>query len=117
MTWEEKGVYKYFTGQVSYQEFTRSQELVLSDRRTDEIRYVINDFLAVEGYSVTNDQAEYLASFNRGASFSNPRIRIAFLTMDAKIKMIMKLTSVFSSYELKAFPTLSAAREWCTSPL
>jgi hypothetical protein len=115
MSWEEKGVYKQFTGHVSYQEFARSQELVLSDYRSDDIRYVINDFLEIEGYSITTDQAEYLAVFNRGSSFSNPRIRVACVTTDVKIIVLIRLVSVLSSYELKTFPTLAAARDWCAS--
>ncbi|MER2512779.1 MAG: hypothetical protein ABTQ25_10285 [Nitrosomonas ureae] len=115
MSWENRGVYKHFTGHVSYPEYSRSQEMVLADHRTDSIRYVINDFLEVQSYSVTSDQAEYLAAFNRGASISNPRLRIAYVTTDAKIKMLIKLVSIISSFELITFSTLAAAREWSSS--
>jgi hypothetical protein len=112
MSWESKGVYKHFSGHVAYPEYARTQELVLSDHRTDTIRYVINDLLAVESYSITTDQAEYLAAFNRGPSIYNPHLRIAYVTTDTKIRMLIKLVAVISSYELFVFPTLSAARQW-----
>ncbi|MCM2308516.1 MAG: STAS/SEC14 domain-containing protein [Sulfuritalea sp.] len=112
ITWEERGVYKRFWGFVSFQEYSRTQELVLGDARADDIRYIINDLLDVEGYTVTTDQAEYLAAFNRGSSFSNPRIRIAYVTHDPKLVWLMKAAAVFSAYSLKDFPTLEAAREW-----
>ncbi len=112
ITWEEHGVYKRFWGFVSYQEYSRSQESVLGDPRVDEIRYIINDLLAVEGYTVTTEQAEYLASFNRGSSFSNPRIRIAYVTRDAKVIFLMRAMSAISSYRLKDFPTLEDAKSW-----
>ncbi|MDP3511755.1 MAG: STAS/SEC14 domain-containing protein [Sulfuritalea sp.] len=112
ITWEERGVYKRFQGFVSFQEYSRSQELVLGDARADDIRYIINDLLEVEGYTVTTDEAEYLAAFNRGSSFSNPRIRIAYVTRDPKLIWLMRAAAVFSSYSVQAFPTLDAAREW-----
>lgn len=115
MSWEDKGVYKHFSGHVSYPEYARSQEQVLSDHRTDTLRYVINDLLAVESYAITTDQAEYLAAFNRGPSLSNPNLRIAYVTTDIKIRMAIKLVAIISSYELCVFPTLAAAREWSSS--
>ena len=54
----------------------------MSHYRIDECRYVINNLLDVEHYSITRDQAEYLAAYNRGSSFSNPHLRIAYVTTD-----------------------------------
>jgi hypothetical protein len=110
--WEPRGVYKRFNGFVAIQDYLRSQEAVLGDRRCDDIRYIINDFLAIEGYSMTPDDAEYSAVITRGASLSNPRIRIAYITTDTNIILLIKLVSKLSSFELKIFPTLEAAREW-----
>jgi len=115
MSWESKGVYKHFTGHVSYPEYASSQERVLSDHRTDSIRYVINNLLEVQSYSITTDQAEYLAAFSRGPSISNPHLRIAYVTTDVKIRMLTKLVAIISSYELITFLTLAAAREWSSS--
>jgi hypothetical protein len=115
LTWEARGVYKRFTGKVSFEDYSRSQELVLGDIRTDHLRYVINDLLSVEGYSVTKDQLEYLAAFNKGASLSNPRIRIAYVTRDLRVIAMLKLAAVLSSFELRHFPTLEDARAWIAS--
>lgn len=112
LTWEGRGFYKRFSGKVAFQEFARSQEQVLSDPHTDEARYVINDLLAVEDYTVRQDEAEYSAAFNRGTSFSNPRLRVAFVTTDLKLVMLIKLAAPFSSLEMKAFPTSEEARAW-----
>jgi len=112
LNWEPQGVYKHFSGYVSFQEYARSQEQVLASERSDEIHYVINDLLDVEGYSVTSDEAEYLAAFNRGSSFSNPSLRVAYVTTDARILLLMRFASKLSSFELKAFPSLAEARAW-----
>ena len=114
LTWEDRGVYKHFTGSVSYQEYAKSQEVVLSDPRIDDCRYVINDLLNIKDYSLTTEQAEYLAAYNKGASFSNPRLRIAYITRDLRIIFLLKLVSTLSSFKIKAFPTVEEAREWAS---
>ena len=112
ITWETRGVYKRFTGFVSYDEYARTQEEILSDPRVDSIHYIINDFLEVDGYSVTRDQVEYLAAFNRGTSLSNPRIRIAYVVKTQAARLLVKAGSAISSLKLKDFSTLEAARAW-----
>lgn len=47
LTWEGRGVYKRFSGRVTYEEYARSQEMVLGDARTDDLHYIINDFRAM----------------------------------------------------------------------
>lgn len=113
MTWEPKGVLKRFTGVCSWQEYAHSQEAVLGDARLDDINYIINDLLAVESYSITPDEAEYSAAITRGSSMSNPKVRIAYITHDSRIAMLVMTVSVFTPYKLKVFPTLEAARQWC----
>lgn len=112
ITWEPRGVYKHFHGFVSYEEYARSQALVLGDARADDIRYVINDAREIEGYTGSQDQAEELAAFNYASSRSNPRIRIAYVTCDLRLIALIKVASLISSYELAHFPTLEAARAW-----
>ena len=112
--WEPRGVYKRFSGFVSFEEFSLTQEAILSDPRVDSLRYIIYDFLAVEGYSATRDQAEYSAAFNRGTSFSNPKIRVACVTTQTSVKALIAVASMVSSLEIKCFPTLDAARAWAT---
>lgn len=115
ITWENHGAYKRFSGFVAFEEYARSQQMVLGDERTDDLHYIINDLSAIEGYSGTREQAEYLAAFNHGASLSNPRIRIAYVTSDLRIIALIGVASLLSSYELKAFPTLDQARAWANS--
>ncbi len=115
LTWEPRGVYKRCTGTLSFQEYARSHERVLGDERTDDLYYVIDDLLAVEGYSITMDQVEYLAVFNRGASKSNPHLRIAYVTTDAKIIAAIAVANALSSLALKTFPTIAEARAWCNA--
>lgn len=113
VTWEAHGAYKYFSGHVSFAEYAHSQEEILGDARADEIRYVINDLRDVESYTVTQDEAEYSAAFNRASAVSNPRVRIAYVTSDTKIRLLIGMAKILSSYEIKAFDSLGDARAWC----
>ena len=112
--WEPKGVYKHFSGFLSFEEYARTQEQILADPRVDQIRYIINDFLDVDSYSVAPDQVEYSAALNRGTSYSNPRIRIAYVTTRPAVRLLVKTASASSSLTLKDFPTLEAARTWAS---
>lgn len=112
--WETRGVYKRFSGFVSFEEFARTQEEILADPRVDNLRYIINDFLAVEGYSATREQAEYSAAYNRGTSFSNPRIKVACITTQTSLRLLIKAAALVSSLEVRDFPSLETARAWVT---
>ena len=117
ITWEEHGVYKRFSGMVSYAEYRRSQERVLADARTDSLRYIINDASAMEGFLGTTDDAEESAAFNYATSLSNPAMRIAYVTSDLRLIAMIKVASVMSSYPLKCFATLEAAHAWAMEGL
>ena len=112
MTWEGRGVYKCFRGFVSAEEYGETMRAVLDDARVDGIRYVINDFLAVDAYQITAEQAEYLAAYNRGPSFANPNIHIAYVTTDAPIIAMVRRIAELSSFETRTFPSLAEARAW-----
>ncbi len=110
--WEAKGAYKRFSGFVNASEYLGTQKEILSDPRIDDMRYVINDFLAVDGYAGSNDDAEYSAAFNRATSYSNPRLRVAFVTTNTAIRLLIAAAAPISSLPVKAFSTLSEARAW-----
>jgi hypothetical protein len=110
--WEPKGVYKRFSGHVSAAEFLNSQEEVLADPRIDSARYVINDFLGVTSYVATKDDAEYSAAYNRGANFSNPRLRVACITTSPGIRVLVAAAALVSTLKLKAFSSQEEARRW-----
>jgi len=111
--WEPKGVCKRFSGVCSWAEYARSQEDVLGDARLDDIRYIINDLQGVESYSITADEAEYSAAITRGASLSNPRLRIAYVTTDRRIAMLVMAVRALSPYRVATFATEAEARSWC----
>lgn len=112
--WEFKGVYKRFFGVCSWEEYVRSSEEVLGNIRFDEIHYAINDLRDVESYSaISSDQADYSAAITRGASMSNPWLKIAFVTADRRIRMLVRAARVITPYEVEIFSSVAEARSWC----
>jgi hypothetical protein len=114
LIWEPRGVVKRYFNQVTDEDLLKSVVEVGADARFDDLRYVINDFSACDAITATFDGIENIAVIDRGAAFSNPRIRIAVVAIQ---KEAIALAEAYANFPLKAYPmrifaTLPAAREW-----
>ena len=114
LEWERIGVVKRYHGQVSAAELVEPVVATESDARFEQLRYVINDFLDVQGMSCTQDDIDLIAAHDMGAAVTNPNIRIAFVTcrpdLIALIQRYLKAANeVFPS---GIFPSLAEARAW-----
>lgn len=112
MTWERQGDTSGLPASFRMRNTREARSGCLATRTDEDLRYIINDLREMEGYSVTREQLEYLAAFNRASSYSNPEVRIAYVTTDLKIILLLKAAALVSTYPLKAFSTPEAAREW-----
>lgn len=117
--WETGGVSKRFHGHVSDDELIQSLVQVESDPRFDSIRYVINDFLDVEGFTVSEDGVLMASAIDRGAAQSNPHIRIAVVTTDSQIHELARLyaASPVNAYPTEVFLNDGEARCWVSATL
>jgi len=113
--WEERGLVKVFTGDISGEEVLKSTSEVHGDPRFDNLKYVINDFLQVDDARATDQDIARLAAIDRAASRSNPNIRIAVVTKREDIRhwaeQYVKY-SVDCPYETQLFTDIEAARSW-----
>jgi hypothetical protein len=116
--WEPRGVVKRYFGHVTDQELTQGVIETEADARFDSLRYAINDFLACESFAVTPASAEEIAIMDRGASFSNPYIRIAVVAVQPEIIALSQAyaNSPLNVYPTRIFPTEREAREWIGKP-
>ena len=57
--------------------------------------------LSVESYSITADEAQYSAAITRGASMSNPKVKIAFVTTDSRIAILVMACCTLTPYQVK----------------
>jgi len=114
-TWEPHGVVKRFHGFVTAREFVDSAAEIAADPRFDDLHYVINDFLQIDGHDIDAAALEEIAVIRFGAMASNPNIRVLLLTADEKSIALARATlapPLDGSYETRAFPSLEAARDW-----
>ncbi|MBI5785336.1 MAG: hypothetical protein HZA64_07770 [Rhodocyclales bacterium] len=114
VAWEGRGAVKRFFGHVTEDDMLQSVLETESDRRFDDLRYVINDFTDITGSSVTLPTIEDIAIADIGASHSNPSIRIAVVTTDPDIEALVNhyANSPLNAYETRIFSSMEAARVW-----
>jgi hypothetical protein len=112
--WEEDGAYRKFAGHVSDDELVGSVAGMHGDRRFDDLRYVINDFLGVESFDVTEENVLYIAAIDGAAARSNPHIRIALVTVEPEMTALAMryIGSPWTVYPTQIFHSLDAARTW-----
>jgi hypothetical protein len=114
IVWESHGVYKRFWGFVTTAELIESVAKPRGDPRFDRIRYVIYDFLEVEGHEVTENAMAGVAAISSSGQAANPNVNVAILTTRDDIKQLAWLfaSRTLASYPARAFSNPADAREW-----
>lgn len=114
LTWEPRGVYRQYFGDVTIQERRASLDAICADPRFDELRYAITDYLAVEGYEVTSESTLEIAAMHIGPLATNPRIVIAAVATRPDIVGAIQefIGHGLTSAPYRVFATLDEARRW-----
>lgn len=115
-TWENRGVLKRFWGHLSGAELAASATEVAANPRFDDLRYIINDFLGIDGHSGLDAEAiEAIAAVRYGSMATNPRIRVVFVANEPlrrELAEAMQRWPLKGSHETVAFDSVEQAREW-----
>ena len=114
IVWEPKGAVKCFFGKVSDVEVLQASLDIECDWRFDHLSFVINDFLACEGFSVSEGTVEEISAIDNAAAMSNPKIRIAVI---ATVPEIVAAAEQYAASPMNVFPTRifaspADARKW-----
>ncbi|GAP36774.1 hypothetical protein ABXN37_16655 [Piscinibacter sakaiensis] len=119
LTWEPEGVMRRYHGDVTVHERRRSLEAICGDRRFDDLRYAITDYLAVGHYEASEDATMEIAALHVAPLVTNPRLVIAAVAVRddvvAHIRQLMALGWLRAPYRL--FDRLDEARAWVSDPL
>ncbi len=115
MIWEGKGLHRRYHGCTSDSELLESARLTASSARFEELRYVILDFLGVEGLTV--DSASFIpeiAAADASACLNNPRIKLAVVTCAHEITLLAGAYAAhpMCAYPLQVFDNVTDARNW-----
>ena len=114
LTWEPSGVYRRYVGDVSIAERRESFDTICGDRRFDDLRYTITDYLAVGRYEVTENATAEIAALHIGPLMTNPWIVIAAVAVRSDVVAAIRdfMSHGFIRAPYRIFPTIDDARQW-----
>lgn len=114
LTWEPAGIYRAYFGNVSIAERRASFDAICGDRRFDDLRYAITDYLAVQAYEVDERATAEIAALHIAPVATNPRIVIAAVTDRPEIVAAIEdfKSHGFTTVPYRIFATLAEARRW-----
>lgn len=119
ISWEQRGVYRHYYGDVTLVERRASLQAISSDHRFDELRYALSNYLDVQAYEVTPASTAELAALHIGPMFTNPQLRIVAVAQRpdilAAIADFQRHGFIKAPYHV--FPTLPEARDWIATQL
>lgn len=113
LSWEPRGVYRRYFGDVSVAERHASLEAICGDARFDNLRYTITDYLDVGLYEQSVVDTELVAAKHIGPSLSNPRILVAAVVVRPDIIAAIEHFIALGMTELpyRTFASVAAARQ------
>lgn len=116
--WEDRGVLRRYTGDVTIAERRASFDAICSSPRFGDLRYSITDYLPVRGYEIEPEATEEIAALHVAPLIVNPRILIAAVAVrDDILAAIGHFIDLgYTTQPYRVFATLQAAREWIAAP-
>ena len=114
-TWEAKGLYRKFTGEISVFEILDSNFKLHEHPDFQKIKYIINDFTEVTGHSIEASHTEVFAKTDEIASYTKGKLKIALLVTQAALIPLAKgyrEQMKDKTFECEILQTIEAAREW-----
>jgi hypothetical protein len=112
VVWEEDGLHRRFWGELRACEYAQVQAAAYSDLRFDGLHYILVDFLGVTEFIATNSEAEEILASTVGSFLSNPKVRVAVVTRDEKLTVVLDQLGNLSPYPVRLFRSLDEARTW-----
>jgi hypothetical protein len=114
LSWEPRGVYRRYFGDVTAAERRRSFEQISGDVRFDTLRYSITDYLAVGQYEITDDNTVEIAALHIAPLLTNPAIVVAAVAVDERVVAAIEhfIALGLTPQPYRVFATVTAAREW-----
>lgn len=114
LNWESRGVYRVFRGHVTVQDRRQSLQAICADHRFDDLLYTITDYLDTDGFDYSPEANSELAALHIAPVWTNPRILIATLAVDAAL--VASVTEFIALGYIKApqriFESVASARAW-----
>ncbi|MGE5450479.1 MAG: hypothetical protein ACM3VZ_01375 [Acidobacteriota bacterium] len=114
LIWEPRGVIKRYFGVLTSRDLIEPVERTESDPRFDNLRYVINDFVAVDGLDLGPFDVDHVAAVDHAAAKTNDNIWIAVVTTSSDVIALVERYAELSrnAFPTRIFDTMTQARSW-----
>ncbi|MCX7166297.1 MAG: hypothetical protein NTV11_08470 [Rhodocyclales bacterium] len=114
LAWEPCGVVLHFSEQITIRDILNASIEYEKDAQFDNLRYVIANYLQIEGCDVEPNQIDDIWAVDWGAKQSNGKIKKAIVTTSPKVIALAKRYSSASAlaFPVKVFTTEADARAW-----
>lgn len=115
LIWEPRGVVKRHYGFLTGEELLAAAESVAGSERYDQLSYIINVFLEVDGHSISAADIEAFAALRIGAGMVRRTILSPFVVIaEPGLSITHKLISpaYANTHPVNVFETLDACRQW-----
>jgi len=115
--WEEKGLRRVFTGNISGEEVFGANLEIHGDARFDSINYVVNDFTQVVEFEISEIDIHKIVAIDNVAVMSNPYLKIAIVaTLEPLLVWIQMYAENMrdSRYESAIFDNIYDAYSWAS---
>jgi hypothetical protein len=100
---------KHFSGEVTFGDIINSEREISGSVNFSSLRYVISDYSDAHFVTLTELERQEIRAMRIGGFYTNPRIKYAFVTTDAKVRAAIEEsvavgdtlhpTRVFASFE------------------
>lgn len=116
ITWEQRGVFRRYWGEVTIAQRRASFEAIAGDPRFDDLLYTITDYLGVSAYEITAEDTAEIAALHVGPTMTNPRLLMAAVVTDPRIVQAIEefIALDFTRTPYRIFADLPSARAWIT---
>ncbi|WDE13556.1 hypothetical protein [Thalassomonas haliotis] len=116
-TWEDRGVYIKFTGIVTLQEVSDSDDAMYDDPRFAGIDYFIWDAGDVTSLALSDTQVDITAVRDLRASLKKDRLKCAFIAKEQRLvkqleQYLAKVQALKICWQMALFNDISRARQW-----
>jgi len=114
VTWEPRGVYTRYSGNVTGADMLGNIEDVCRDERFEQHRYHILDFSEATDFSATEREMLVNCGVLVGAAFVNHQVLVAAVVTRENVRAALDRLHALgvSPYVAKIFPTVAEARKW-----
>ena len=113
LTWEPRGVYWEYSGEVTGQEIIEASTAIYGDPRFDSLKYKLVNFMAADNVLINENEVNLIAFQHVAAANSNPYVKTAIVNHEINDLIRLFIANLReSNWQVEAFTNLEEANNW-----